>query len=235
MNHYTYLIKHKTKNLKYIGVRSCKCPPSEDISYWGSSKHLPKDVSTTHKKRILKIFSSRKEALEHEISLHRKYKVATNPLFYNRANQTSVGFDTSGTKLVFTEEHKQKISSTLKGMKKSEQHKKAMSESNKRLASLPGYKNPRKGIVMSDSQKAKISEAKRKAGTSKGCNNNRFAPWYVTIGNTTHLYYHVTKDDQSILDGFPRHTYRDLYKKSQGKKAIAKGKHKGKIVGNIPT
>ena len=136
---------------------------------------------------------------------------------------------------MFTEEHKQKISNTLKNIKKSEQHKKAVAEANKRLASLPGYKNPRKGIVMSDSLKAKISEAKKKAGSSKGCNNNKFTPWYITAGNTTYLYYYVTKDDQSILDGFPKHTYRELNKKLQGKKAIAKGKHKDKIVGNIPT
>lgn len=235
MYHYTYLIKHKISNLKYIGVRSCKCLPEDDISYWGSSKHLPKDVKTTHKKRILKVFSSRTEALNHEIVLHKKYEVATNPSFYNKANQTSVKFDTSGITLKFTEEHKQKISNTLTGMKKSEKHKEAMSKTNKYLASLPGYKNPRQGILMPDSLKAKISEARKRDGSSKGCKNNKFTPWFVTYNNITLLYYDITKDDQSVLEGFPKHTYRDLYKRSKGKKAIARGRHKGKIIGNIPT
>lgn len=234
MYHYTYLIKHKIQNLKYIGVRSCKCLPDEDITYWGSSKHLPKDVRITHKKRILRIFSSRKEAVAHEIELHKKYEVATNPMFYNRANQTSVGFDTSGTTLTFTEEHRQKIRTTLTGMRKSENHKQSMSEAGKRLASLPGYVNPRQGVVTPDWLKAKISEARKNDGSSKGCKNNKFMPWFVTLNGVTTLYYNTTKDEQSILEGCPRHTYRDLCKKSQGKKAIAKGKHKDKIVGNIP-
>lgn len=92
---YTYLIKAKNSKMKYIGVRSCKCHPDND-DYWSSSRHLPKDVKITHKKRILKTHTSRKNAVEHEIFLHNKYDVGRNPEFYNRAKQTSTKYDTSG-------------------------------------------------------------------------------------------------------------------------------------------
>ena len=235
MYHYTYLIKHKTKNLKYIGVRTSKCLPTEDTNYWGSSKHLPKNVKDTHKKRVLSVFSSRKEAVAHEVYLHNKYDVVVNPCFYNKAKQTTVAFDTTGITLVFTDSHKQKISNTLKGKKKTDEHRKALSKAQKRLASSPDYKNPRKGVVMSDKQKLEISAAKKANGNSRGITNSRFSPWFVTEGNITHLYYGTTKDEQSILEGFHLHTYRNLCKRSKGVKAVTKGTHKGKIVGNIPT
>ena len=97
MNHYTYLIQHKTEDKRYIGVRSCKCDPIEDTTYWGSSKHLPKDVKHTHVKIILKVHKTRVEAVAHEIVLHKLNNVAASSNYYNRACQTSTGFDTSGT------------------------------------------------------------------------------------------------------------------------------------------
>lgn len=71
MTHYTYLIQHKTKNKRYIGVRSCITTAQEDTLYWGSSRYLPLDVTQTHVKIILKIFETRQEAVEHEILLHK--------------------------------------------------------------------------------------------------------------------------------------------------------------------
>lgn len=234
MNHYTYIIKHKNLNLKYIGVRSCECLPKDDTNYWGSSKHLPKNAKETHSKRVLKTFSTRKEALEHEIYLHNKYEVATNINFYNKANQTSVGFDTTGTTLVFTELHKQRISEAMKGKKHSEERRKKSSETWKEIASKPDYVNPRQGVTMSEDLKRKISESRKKDGSSKSIKNNKFKPWYITEGNITWLFYTITKTEKAVEDGLPKQTYRDLYKKSQGLKPISKGKHKGKVVGNIP-
>ena len=70
MFHYTYLLLHKTNGMRYIGVRSSKVSPLEDFLYWGSSRHIPSDVKKTHIKIILKEFSTRQEAVEHEILLH---------------------------------------------------------------------------------------------------------------------------------------------------------------------
>jgi hypothetical protein len=234
MYHYTYIIKHKTQNLKYIGVRSCKCHPTDDTSYWGSSKHLPKNVKYTHNKRVLSIFNTRKQALEHEIYLHNKYEVNQNPFFYNKAKQTSTGFDTSGCKLTFTEDHKRKISDAMKGKKHSLERRKNSSENWKNIVKHPDYVNPRKGVVMPDELKSKISKARKQSGSSKGVKNTTFTPWFITDGNTTQLFYDITKTEKSLKDGFSSHTYRNLYKKSKGVKKIAKGVHKGKIIGNIP-
>ena len=156
MHHYTYLIQHRFSNMRYIGKRSCKCKPQEDTSYWGSSKHLPKDIQKDHVKIILKEHNSAKEAIAHEILLHDLNDVSNNPCYYNKAKQTSTGFDTTGIKLKFTEEHKQKISKTLTGMAKSDIAKKNNSIAQKKLYQN-GYTNPRTGIIMSAELKQKIS------------------------------------------------------------------------------
>lgn len=93
--HYTYMLYGEKK---YIGVRSSIVPPEQDTSYWGSSKHLPKNIREINTKLILAEFPTRKEAVEHEIQLHNFYEVGSNDMYYNRAKQTSTGFDTGGTK-----------------------------------------------------------------------------------------------------------------------------------------
>ena len=76
MYHYTYIIQHRTSNMRYIGKRSSKLPPMEDIHYWGSSKHLPENIQEDHVKIILKVHNIAKEAIEHEILLHELNNVA---------------------------------------------------------------------------------------------------------------------------------------------------------------
>lgn len=116
MHHYTYLITY-SDGKKYMSVRSCKCLPEEDSNYLGSSKHTPsKDMVIS--KEILALHSSRKEAVAAEVAYHAQHQVATNDLYYNKANQKTTGFDTSGTNLVFTSEHKLKIAAALKGKKR---------------------------------------------------------------------------------------------------------------------
>lgn len=99
MNHYVYLIEKKsaleTEQKYYIGVRSCECLIADD-QYMGSSKYLTEDIEKTGRnnfnKIILKRFQSREEALAHEIELHKEFDVANNPIFFNKARQTSVKF-----------------------------------------------------------------------------------------------------------------------------------------------
>jgi len=95
MNHYTYELQNKDDGLKYIGVRSCRCPIKED-SYMSSSKWATKQYLANCTKKILKTFSTRKEAVEHEIYLHNKYDIAVNPHYFNQAKQTATKFDQSG-------------------------------------------------------------------------------------------------------------------------------------------
>jgi signal recognition particle GTPase len=46
--------------------------------------------------KVIKEFSTRKEANEFEIFLHNKFDVKNHPKFINKANQTSSKFDTTG-------------------------------------------------------------------------------------------------------------------------------------------
>ena len=120
MNHYTYLLQSQTSDMMYIGVRSSECLPEQD-NYWGSSKYLPEDVSETFDKFILGRFDTREEAVADEIHRHKMNDVAKNPLFYNRARQTSNGYDRSG--VGHSEETKIKISESHKGMRHTEETK----------------------------------------------------------------------------------------------------------------
>lgn len=97
MNHYTYLLSSTTQEKYYIGVRSCKCEIVDD-QYKGSSKAMTKADRDTCVKTILKTFATRKEALAHEIELHKLYNVKDNPLYWNLANQTDTKFDWTGQK-----------------------------------------------------------------------------------------------------------------------------------------
>jgi|FLOH01.1.fsa_nt_gi hypothetical protein len=135
MFHYTYIIINTTTKKKYIGVRSCKCKPVDDVTYWGSSRVLLDDIKNKgkmcFKKRVLCVFLSRKEALTHEILLHDRYNVAVSEIFYNMSKQTCTGFDVTGTKLirVLTSEMRQKMSKARKGKKHSNESIKKMSQS----------------------------------------------------------------------------------------------------------
>lgn len=73
----------------YIGKRECKCPPEEDVNYFGTYKD--KTFNPTQK-IILETFDSVEMALEAEIILHDFYQVDKNPHFANKAKQTSSKF-----------------------------------------------------------------------------------------------------------------------------------------------
>ena len=143
MNHYTYMIR-SSNAMFYIGARSCECLP-EDDKYYGSCDSFTawqKQNNETLDKHILGTFPSRALAIEHEIELHNFYDVAKNKLFWNKAKQTAVGFDTAGTKL--TKEHIEKVMSFIRGVPQSEEHKR------KRAEALIGHK-------VSEEQKQKQS------------------------------------------------------------------------------
>jgi hypothetical protein len=248
MYHYTYLIQHKTENKRYIGVRTSKVPPTQDITYWGSSKHLPKDIQSTHSKVILQTHSTRERAVQHEILLHEANDVAVNPDYYNKAKQTSTGFDTAGTSIteecklkiskslkgrVFTEEHKKRLSASTVGKPKTGQHRENCSKAQKKVASSPGYKNPRQGVVLTEELKSKISESIKASKVNASTNNNRFSPWFITKNNVTTLYYDKTKEEVALEHGLHKSCYRALSTKSKGHIPIKRGELKGIIIGNI--
>jgi len=102
MKHYTYRITNVHLNKHYYGTRSANEPSSDlGIKYFSSSKDKDflqdqKDNPQNYKYKIIKIFKTRKEALELEIKFHNKFDVGINESFYNRCKQTTTGFDTTG-------------------------------------------------------------------------------------------------------------------------------------------
>lgn len=113
-------------------------------------------------KIILSTHGTRHEALMHEVALHNKYGVDTNPKFYNLAKQTSTKFDASNLKSFLgrkhTEESKEKnrqahlgIPSPNKGKPCPQYQKDAISKANK------GH-NRNKGRVPTDFNKRRSSE-----------------------------------------------------------------------------
>lgn len=221
MNHYTYIIQHKTQDKRYIGVRSCLCTPIEDTDYWGSSKYLPKDIRETHVKIILKEFDSREEALLHEISLHKLNDVANNPSYYNKACQTSTGFDTTGTTLSL--DHRNKCSKALKGKNKPKDFGDKISKA-------------MKGKKKSKSHIENLVKSRIQNKSLIGTKNGKFKPWYISTPTVTHLFYDITKHAKALQDGLNIKQYVSLA--TQSRKSglpIQKGIFKGYLVADIPT
>jgi len=148
MFHYTYKMHYSTGKY-YIGVRTSKLEPELDKKYIGSSKITPNNLIV--KKEILQVFNTRKEALDHEILMHKELDIAVNELYYNRSRQLSDGFDVTGTKQ--DEAHKNKIRNALIGQKHSEERKLNMK------IGVEKAKLTRKKRIMPEEEKQRRSEA----------------------------------------------------------------------------
>lgn len=94
--HYTYY-SYEEWGRGYIGKRSCKCKPEEDVRYFGS--YRDKTFKPTHK-IILETYATSEEALDAEIKLQRFFKVVENSHFVNRAYQTSTKFYIDGEEAI---------------------------------------------------------------------------------------------------------------------------------------
>lgn len=173
MNHYTYEIEFEN-GMKYIGVRSCKCPIEQD-SYLGSSNVIPSELYATCTKSILNTFDTRIEALQNEIKLHKKLDIAVNPSYYNQVKQTTGKFDQQGTTKE-THEHIARMAEKLKGRtKKDWEYLEAKGKKSSALRGdkrTPAQKEADKRI--SQKQKGVKNPAKGNPST----NHPKFKPWY---------------------------------------------------------
>jgi len=130
-----YRITNIVENKHYYGKRSSKCDPREDLGkkYFSSStdKQFIQDQklnSNHYKYKVIYIFPSSKLAISREVKLHLKFNVKNHSSFYNKANQTSDGFDSSGPK---SHETRMRMSAAAKGKPKSIEHNRRNSETNK--------------------------------------------------------------------------------------------------------
>jgi len=163
MKHYTYRITNIVDNKHYYGVRS-SVNPKEDlgIKYFSSSKdknfmNEQKLYPNRFKYKIIKIFDTRKKAMQHEIILHEKMNVSKNENFYNIAKAVSSGFSLYGYN--HTEEAKKKIAKAGQRPCKSETKRK-MSKANKNQY---------------NSQETRM----KKAEANTGIKANKFKGYYV--------------------------------------------------------
>jgi hypothetical protein len=123
--HYVYY-SYESWGRGYIGKRTCKCQPQDDVQYFGS---FSDKTFNPGNKIIIACFNTSEEALAAEIALHEFYDVAVNPHFANRARQSSKFFNTEG--VAKAAEHKEKIRLSNLGRKRSEESKRRMSEAKK--------------------------------------------------------------------------------------------------------
>lgn len=177
MYHYTYMIK--ANNMFYIGARSCDVLPEED-NYFSSCKSLLAWIKENGivglVKEIVAVFPTRALAIEHEIELHNFYDVAKNKLFWNKAKQTAVGFDTSGTHIPKTDEHKAKIGAAHKGRVISEEQKQKQREvmigRKKTPEQIEKHRTSRAGYTHSEETRKKISLANKGKKSSESQKNS---------------------------------------------------------------
>ena len=102
--HYVYRITNTLTGLYYYGARSSKCQPKDDLglnyfSSFGDKSFIQdqRDNPQNYKYKVIKVFQDRAGAILYESKLHAKFDVKNHPKFINKSNQTSSGFDTSGT------------------------------------------------------------------------------------------------------------------------------------------
>ena len=101
-----YRITNIVEKKHYYGYKSSVIHPSKvvGVTYFSSSKGIygkqfiadQKENPQNYKYKIVQIFNSKDEALSREIRLHTKFDVKNHSKFYNKSNQTSTGFDTTG-------------------------------------------------------------------------------------------------------------------------------------------
>lgn len=120
MYHYVYRISNLINNKHYYGKRSSKLSPELDLGkkYFSSSKILKHDIGLIGKDnfkfKIIKLFSTSKEAVKFESFIHKKLNVKNNLNFYNEVNQLCDSFDTTGKAYYFnTLENKYEFINTL--------------------------------------------------------------------------------------------------------------------------
>lgn len=173
--YYTYYVKHLKTGLQYYGVKYGKSADPAKFwkphGYFTSSKIIKAMVKEegpeAFRAEVRKIFQSKEEAVNYEQRFLRRVKAPTSPQWLNQAYGTGPYLDKFG------------VRNTNKGVPKSEEHKRKISEAHK------GKKHPRtpewtakiaeanrgksswnKGVPHSDEARKKMSETRK--GTKRG-------------------------------------------------------------------
>lgn len=183
-----YRITNLVENKHYYGYKSSKIHPSKviGITYFSSSKgESGKDFIIDQKKnpqnykyKIVQLFDSPEQAINREIKLHLKFNVKCHPQFYNKSNQTSSKFDTTGTTMSI--EARNKMSIAGKGKPKSESHKENMRGRKHTDEELIKMSIALTGKVKSESHIKNMRLSFKINKTNVGTKNARFKQYYHT-------------------------------------------------------
>lgn len=151
---YTYYLKHKETGMQYYGVKYSKASHPDKFwkpnGYFTSSKVIKKIVEEQGPDafiaQVRKTFQTKEEAVDYEQRFLKKVNAPFSPNWFNQAFGTGPYLDKFGNRR------------SMKGVPKSEEHKRKISEAHK------GKKHPR-----TPEWSAKIAEAKRgKPSWNKG-------------------------------------------------------------------
>jgi hypothetical protein len=148
----------------YYGFRKSSVHPSLD-QYWSSSKYVKEAISKygkdAFKKKIIAIFRSAQDAIQHESQLHEKFKVDKHPKFFNRCRSTIWGFRSTGIFLsgkTYEDIHGEEKAKTLKA----ERSKSMKQYRNEHPDSMFGQNNPNYGNKWSDEKRKAFANSRQK-------------------------------------------------------------------------
>ena len=217
--HYVYRITNTIIGKHYYGTRTSKgITPKEDLGTKYISSSLDKNFISEQREhpenfkyKVIRQFKDRVSATEFEIFLHTKYDVKTNPKFYNRANQTSTGFDftfkSHSTKSL------QKISKSSKGRIVTKETRLKISKANT-------------GNIMSIETRDKMSIAKKNISietrdkmsnsqSGHGNNKNKGKGWYILhdqkFESSYELSEHINVDQCTILNWCKKYNDKKIH------------------------
>jgi len=117
--HSVYRITHKIKLEHYYGSKSNNRVLGESYKSSSSDTEFINEQKThpeLFKYKIIKTYNNTADKIIHEAYLHQRFNVKSHNKFYNGANQTPFGFDTTGIGFPHSESTKLKISESRKGV-----------------------------------------------------------------------------------------------------------------------
>ena len=167
---YTYYLKHKATGMQYYGVKYSKSANPEKFwkpnGYFTSSKVIKKIVKEQGPDafiaQVRKTFQTKNEAVEYEQRFLKKVNAPFSPNWFNQAFGTGPYLDKFGNRntnkgVAKSEEHKRKISEAHKGKK----HPRTPEWSAKIAEANKGKRAWNKGLTHSDESKRKMSESRK--------------------------------------------------------------------------
>lgn len=205
IHNFVYEIENLETGRKYIGSKTSDNPISNTngfgIEYYSSMvgnlgdefRNDQKSNPEKFKYTILEDYKSKEEMYKEEARLHDLFHVDKNPMFYNRAKQTSKKFFyDKGTP--WTEERRRKWSEKVSGDLNPNYGKKASEETRKKMSIA------RKGSHRNEETKRKMSESRRKVEERRKELGIIIEPWNKGVKMSEEFCYrlHLLRKDKGM-------------------------------------